>query len=102
VKELADESFTVESDAPPAVEIITYHQPDQRRFIISALNTQELLPPVTAYDIKIIFRIKWSRVSRIILLPDEEELEYVDRKDEVEFRLPPLELMHMICIDYIQ
>jgi len=47
-KHLADGPFTLEVCAPPAVEVVAFHQPDHHRYLISVVNEQELLPAVPA------------------------------------------------------
>ena len=38
--------FSFEVDAPAAVEVTLFHQPDKRRFIVNLVNEQEEAPPI--------------------------------------------------------
>jgi hypothetical protein len=93
--------FSVESDAPQAVEVTTFHQPAQRRYLISLVNFQKDLPNIPVPDIHLRVQLGGRRVQRVLLLPEETALPYAISSDRyVEFTAPVLQTLHMFALDY--
>ena len=53
IRTLAAAPFSFEADAPPAVEVTLFHQPDKKRYLVNVVNEQELLPPVPVFDMRV-------------------------------------------------
>lgn len=93
-------SPTIVSDAPRAVEITTFHQPDRRRYIVNLLNFQNELPNIPVHDIAVTLRAGDKRVRRVLLAPDRGELEFRQDADSVHFRIPKVETFAMAVVEY--
>ena len=100
MRELCGRPFQFEADAPPAVEVIAFHQPERKRYLINLVNEQELLPPVTASGIRVRLRLDEREALRACSLPDGEELPFTTKGDCIEIEAPPLDLFRMLAVDY--
>ncbi len=65
IRALAKQPFTFQAEAPPAVEVVLFHQKERRRYIFSVVNEQELLPPVAASGIKVTLQIAKEIVKQV-------------------------------------
>jgi len=92
-------SFTVESDAPKAVEITTYYQQENNRYTISLLNFQKELPNISVENISVRVNTNGRRASRLVRLPNETEMPFVEREGRAEFVVPRLETFEMVALE---
>jgi hypothetical protein len=97
---LANGPLSFEVDAPPAVEITLFHQPEKKRYIASLINEQELLPPVPACNVAVRVRVDGHRVTRALLLPDESPLPFEAKGDYVEVMVSELRIFQMLALEY--
>ncbi len=100
VRTLADGPLSFEIDAPPAVEMTLFHQPDKKRYIVSLINEQELLPPVPVFNVAVRLRLDGRRAERALLLPDEVPLTIAMKGDYAEVIVPELRIFEMLALDY--
>jgi hypothetical protein len=98
VEELLEGRYSVNLEAPPAVEAVCFAQEDG--VLVSVLSTQTVLPPVTAYGLRLSLDLKGRSCAAALLLPGEKELAFTEKDGRVSFDLPPLELFLMIKIRY--
>jgi hypothetical protein len=99
VRTLAAAPFSFEVDAPPAVEVIVFHQPDRKRFLINLVNEQELLPPVPVRDLAVRIRLDGRRPVRAALLPEESALPFRVTGGCVEVVISRLDVFQMVLVD---
>lgn len=92
--------FSLEVDAPAAVEVTLFHQPEQGRFLLNLVNFQKQLPNIPVYDIGCGVRIAGKTPQRVTLLPAAEELRFTTDKDVARFCLPKLETFAMLALEY--
>jgi hypothetical protein len=100
VRMLADGPLSFEVDAPPAAEVTLFRQPDRKRFLVSFINEQELLPPVPVHGVVARVRLDGRRPKQALLLPDGEPLRVVMRGDYAEVAVPELRIFQMLALDY--
>ena len=100
IQHLGERKFTFEVQAPPAVEVIVFHQPDRKRYLINVVNEQELLPPVPASGVKVTLQIPGKRFKKAMLLPEEKTLPVEAGPDAVTVEIPTVELFRMLSVDY--
>lgn len=100
VRALAAAPFSFEVDAPPAVEVTLFHQPDRKRYVINVVNEQELLPPVPVCDVPVRIRLDGKRPARAVLLPAESAVPFEVKGDRVEIVVPRLEVFQMLFVEY--
>ncbi|MDR1599651.1 MAG: alpha-L-fucosidase [Oscillospiraceae bacterium] len=93
---LSGGSYSVELDAPPAIEAIVFA--DQAMMNISLLNTQTTLPPVKAHGVRVAASLSGRRVEDVLLLPDETPIPFTEQDGKVSFEAPPLDLFCMIRV----
>lgn len=96
IKMLAQRPFAFESTAPKPVEIITYYQKDNRRYIVNVVNAQEQIPPISADDIKIRLNTKGIQPAYIKDVSTGNNLDFHIDGLFAEFSVPRLEIYEMI------
>jgi hypothetical protein len=89
--------FRFEADAPGAVELTLFHQPDRHRYRLSLVNFQKDLPNIPVSDIAVRLRLP-ERVMQIVELPGGRQLEYVEADGMVRFTVPRLETLAMFGV----
>jgi hypothetical protein len=100
VRELAGRPFSFEADAPGAVEVTLFHQPDKRRFLVNVVNAQEQLPPIPVFDAVVRVRTDGKKPVGAALLPDEKPLPFTIRGDYTEIVVPRLDIFCMLMLAY--
>jgi hypothetical protein len=100
VRTLAAGPFSFEVDAPPAVEVTLFHQPERKRYLVNLVNAQELLPPVPIRDVVVRVRLEGRRPVRAALLPADDALPFQVRNDCVEIVVARLDIFQMAFIEY--
>jgi hypothetical protein len=100
VRTLAGVPFSFEADAPPAVEVTLFHQPDRKRYLVNVVNEQELLPPVPVFDVRIRVRMGGKRATRVAPLPAESPLPFDVKGDYVEVVVPELHIFQMLLLEH--
>ena len=100
VRELAGRPFSLEADAPGAVEVTLFHQPDKRRFLVNVVNAQEQLPPIPVFDAVVRVRTDGKKPVGAALLPDEKPLPFTIRGDYTEIVVPRLDIFCMLMLAY--
>jgi hypothetical protein len=100
VRELAASPFSFEADAPGAVEVTLFHQPDKKRFLVNVVNAQEQLPPIPVFNATVRVRMNDKKAVRVALLPDDKPLPFATKGEYVEVTLPELNIFHMLMVVY--
>ncbi len=90
------------AEAPPAIEIIVFHQPERKRYLINAVNTQELLPPVTAQGVRVLLNVEGKKVTAVKELPEQKPLSYSVDNDGVVVEMPPVYIFASVIVQYEQ
>lgn len=93
-------SFSFEANAPQSVEITVFHQKGKRRFIINLINFQKELPNILVDGIEVKIKLDKKSAKRLVVLPEEKELDYKIKNDYAEFTVPRLETFLMLALDY--
>jgi beta-galactosidase GanA len=92
--------FSVQSNAPKAVEVTTFHQADKQRYIISLVNFQKELPNIPVSGIRVSVRLGTRTARQLLLLPDARPWPCETAEGYVEFTAPTLETLRMFALDY--
>jgi beta-galactosidase GanA len=92
--------LTTEADAPKAVEMTTFHQPDKQRYLVSLVNFQRDLPNIPVQGVRVRVRLGDRRATHLLLLPQEKVWPYRAVEGGVEFVAPTLETLAMFALDY--
>ena len=100
VRALSGNPFSFEADAPGAVEVTLFHQPDRKRFLVNAVNEQEQLPPIPVSNAKVRVRMDGKKAVGAALLPDEKPLPFAAKGEYVEVAVPELDIFHMLMVVY--
>jgi hypothetical protein len=100
VRQLASSSFSFEADAPRAVEVTLFHQPEKKRFLINVVNEQEQPPPIPVFNATVRVKMNGKKAVGAALLPDEEPLPFEVKGEYVEVTVPELDVFHMLMVVY--
>ena len=100
VRQLASRPFSFEADAPRAVEVTLFHQPEKKRFLINVVNEQEQLPPIPVFNATVRVRMNGKKAVRVTLLPDEKPLPFEVKGEYVAVTVPELDIFHMLMVVY--
>jgi hypothetical protein len=100
IKSLGTRPMHFTAQAPHAVELTVFHQPNARRLILHALNSQVELPNIPVDDVRVSVWLQGKQPRRVQLMPSGMDIKYGVRDDRVEFTLPRLETYRMCAISY--
>ena len=100
IKKISNLPYSFESDAPAAVEIIIFHQPQNKRYIINIINAQADLPPVPVYDFKIRLNTKNNKILKASSITYKEDLVFAKEDGFIEIQIPKVEMFNMVVLKY--
>lgn len=100
IKLISQGSFSFEVEAPKSVEVTLFHHEDKKHYILNLLNFQSELPNIPIDGIKVRIKIKDKTPKRLILIPEEIELPFINKGGYIEFTSPRLETFLMFCLEY--
>ena len=86
------------SDAPPDVEITLFYQPDNNRHILHLVNLQERRTVLPVGDFSVAVNRGDRQLDRVLLLPDEERIDYRIDDQWVVLHIDELRINKMIAI----
>ena len=89
--------FRFEAEAPAAVELTLFHQPELHRYRLTLVNFQKDLPNIPIDQIPVRLRLP-EKVHRVIALPGNQVLPHTEHDGVVQFTAPRLETLGMIAI----
>jgi hypothetical protein len=89
--------FAFEADAPAAVELTLFHQPERHRYRLSLVNFQKDLPNIPVLDIPVRLRLP-GKVVQVAQLPGDRRVAHLDAGGMVRFTVPRLETLAMFAI----
>jgi hypothetical protein len=99
IRELVPQGFSFEADAPAAVEITAFRQPEQGRAILHLVNMQEELPLVPVPGMKLRVRTEGIRVERVFSPPGNGDLAWRSRGNAIEIDVPGFETYGMVGVE---
>jgi hypothetical protein len=97
---LLTSSFSFEADAPKAVEVTLFDQPERKRLLVNLINFQKDLPNIPVEGVTVRVRLDGREPVRVTVLPDGWELDYRVREGYAEFTAPLIETFAMLALDY--
>ncbi len=89
--------FAFEADAPAAVELTLFHQPERHRYRLSLVNFQKDLPNIPVADIPVRLRLP-GKVHRVVQLPGDRPVPHTEADGVVRFTVPRLETLAMYAV----
>jgi len=92
--------FAFETDAPKAVEVTLFDQPERSRFVVHLINFPAELPPVPIYDIKLSIRLDGHTAVRVTQIPSGDTIAHTVVGDRVAFSAPRLDSYLMLAVEY--
>jgi hypothetical protein len=92
-------TFRFEADAPEAVEVTLFEQPDRGRYLLSLVNFQRELPNIPVDGIQVRLRLGDRQVKRIVQLPSGRAIDHRVQGDAVVLTVPRLETLAMLTVE---
>jgi hypothetical protein len=92
----------VQTNAPKPVEIIVYHQPEKKRFVIHHLNFQAEMPNIPVHDITVHIRLDDSAPAKLKSVPDGRDVAFEINNGFIEYCLARIETFCMLCLEYME
>jgi hypothetical protein len=89
--------FSFEAEAPAAVELTLFHQPEQHRYRLCLVNFQKDLPNIPVENILIRLSLP-GKVHRIVQLPGGQAVAHTPDETSVAFTVPRLETLAMFAV----
>jgi len=77
-----------------------FHQPERKRLLAGLLNLQRQLPQVPVPATVRVQPLPGQRVRRVLRLPQQTPVTFVDAKPYIEFRVEPFDTLAMFALDY--
>ena len=93
-------AFSFRSDAPPDVEITLFDQPDSNRYILNLVNLQERRTVLPVGNFSVAVNKGDRQIERVLLLPDEERIDYEIDGQWVAIWIDELRIYKMIAIEW--
>ncbi|MBI3849201.1 MAG: beta-galactosidase [Verrucomicrobia bacterium] len=90
--------YHYEADAPAAVEVTMFHQPERRRYLLSLVNFQKDLPNIPIEGIKLHLRLGDKRIRSIVQLPGNKLIKHQTKQRATTITIPRLETLAMFAI----
>jgi len=100
IRELAGGEFLIEMEAPACVEVVTLHDMENNRFVISIVNVQEALPPIPVFNIQIKLKLGGRRLNQVRYLSANEDMSYKEQDGNVIINIENLDIFGMIVVDH--
>ena len=92
-------AYAFEADAPAAVELTLFAQPNRQRHVLSLGKFQREMPNLPVDGIEVRLRLP-RRIRRIRLLPDGRVVAHRERDGVVSFKVPRLRTLAMFAIEH--
>ncbi len=93
-----DDRFSFGADAPAAVELTLFHQPERHRYRLSLVNFQKDLPNIPVADIPVRLRLPEKVVPRRRSSPAIGRSPHAEAEGVVRFTVPRLETLAMFAV----
>src|SRR4029079_4058247 len=92
-------NFRFQADAPAAVEMTVFRQPERHRYLVSLVNFQKDLPNIPIDGITVQARLEGERVTRVVRLPHGSPIESKQASGVLSFSAPRLETLAMFAVE---
>lgn len=101
VRFLAKEPFSFEAAAPECAEVIVFHKPNERRYLINVVNFQSEIgtPNMPVNGIRLKVGVK-GRPVRMLSQPDGKDVPFRRDGEYVVAKVPRLRTFRMLTLDY--
>ena len=97
---LREKPMAFETDAPKAVELTLFQQPEHNRLILHLINMQQDLPNIPVYNIKVRMWMGQKTVKKVMLLPEGISLDFQENVGYLDFIVPELKVYAMMGVNY--
>lgn len=101
IRSLVQEPLSFEASAPGCVEIIQFHKPEEKAYVISLVNSQSDVgePSIPVHDIPMKVKVR-GKALKTILCPEETPIPFTQDGDFVNLTVPILHTYCMLVLKY--
>ena len=92
--------YRFELDAHPAVEMTLFNQPQSHRLLVSLLNMQPQMPPVTVGATVRVQLPSGRAPGRVLRVPDSKPTPCQKKGPYLEFKTEPFDVFFMAVVEY--
>jgi hypothetical protein len=92
--------YRFELDAHPAVEMTLFNQPQSHRLLVSLLNMQPQMPPVTVGATVRVQLPSGRAPGKVLRVPDSKPIPCQKKGPYLEFKTEPFDVFFMALVEY--
>ncbi len=96
---LMRDEFTLQAEAPSAVEFTLFHQPDRQRYLLSAVNFQKDLPNLPVENITVRLQLPKASVQSITDIRTKKSVPFAAGRGKTSFTIGRLETLVALAIN---
>ena len=101
IRSLIKAPLSFEARAPSCVEVVLFHNPEEKRYIINIINFQSEIgePNIPVDDIIVKVKVD-GHPLKALLLPEEKELAFKVTENYTVIQVPRIKTFCMLALDY--
>ncbi len=101
IRFLAKEPFSFEAVTPGCTEIVLFHKPDERRYLVNIVNFQSEIgmPNIPVNNVQLKVRVK-GKTLKISSQPNGRTIPFKQKGEYVSMKVPKLRTFRMLTIEY--
>jgi len=101
IKFLVQNPLSFEAEAPACMEILLFHKPQEKRYLINLVNFQSEigLPNIPVSNVTLKVKMK-GKPLKAASLPDETPVAFKREGDYVSMKVPTIRTFRMLSLDY--
>jgi len=92
--------YWFELDSHPAVEMTLFNQTAERRLLVSLLNIQQLVPPISVGATVRVQLPTGRSPSKVVQVPGLKPLPFTKAGPYVQFKIEPFDVFTMALVEY--
>ena len=101
IRSLIKAPLSFEAHAPSYIEVVLFHNPEEKRYIINIVNFQSEIGESNIPVDDIIVKVRvGGRPLKALLLPDEKELAFKVIENYTIIHVPRIKTFCMLALDY--
>lgn len=101
IKSFVREPFSFEAAAPWCTEIVLFHKPNEKRYLINIVNLQSEIGMPNIPVKNIIVKVKTKgKPQKITSVPEGKTIPFKQNREYVSVKVPTLQTFRMLTLDY--
>lgn len=92
--------FSFEVEAPKAVEVTMFRQPERSRLLLALVNFQKELPNIPVHGVRVTVRTGGKEVAHVVSLPGGDQVPFIVEGAVVTFTVSRLNTLAMLAVEF--